>query len=245
VEAALVHTETIESVPVAACYHYRGNRYGGFGNHPYEDYMRGLARGEDVMQLRGRFAEIVLSNRPRSMSEALDVDVGDWPIWQFPWIAAPRQCARPITDPNDNPDVMCHWCEAGVLVSHVNREFGWLDGAFASMSSVGYRPEDHSYVRCLELRSDTRSSYLVLDGNHRVGALCAIGHADLPVRLARRPKVRRDEVRRWPRVRNGELDESRALRIFDRYFRTDNPPLRTLNPGDAIPDTAALWATTL
>lgn len=237
----LQRTEAVVRVPVNACYHYRGARYGGFGQHPYEDYQLGLVRGDDRAALRRRFAEIVLTSRPRTMDEVLGLDLGGWPIWQYPWAAAPRHAAAPLTNPRDNPDVVCHWCEGGVLASHVNREFGWLDGALENLRTMGYLPDRFGHVRCLELLWGERSSYLVLDGNHRLGAWHALGHAEMEVKLARSPKVRRDDADRWPRVRDGSLDTTRALRIFDRYFEPANRALPALNPGRLVIDEPPLW----
>jgi hypothetical protein len=242
VGGVLQSTEAVARVPVNACYHYRGARYGGFGHHPYEDYQLGLVRGDDRAVLRRRFAEIVLTSRPRTMDEVLGLDLGGWPIWQYPWTPAPRHAAAPLTDPRDNPDVVCHWCEGGVLASHVNREFGWLETALQSLRTQGYLTEKYGHVRCLELRADDHSTYLVLDGNHRLGAWFALGHSHITVKLARQPKVRREEVERWPRVRDGSLDATRALRIFDRYTAASNPPLTPLNPGHLVADEPLQWA---
>ena len=237
----LQRTEAVARVPVDACYHYRGARYGGFGNHPYEDYLCGLARGDERHALRQRIADLLLNSRPRTMDQALSLELGDWPIWQYPWVPAPRRPVSELTDPHANTDPMCHWCAGGVLASQVNREFGWLEGAFDNLQRLGYQPETYGFVRCLELRSTDRSAYIVLDGNHRLGAWFALGHSVMDVKLARSPKVRREDVERWPRVRDGSIGPDRALRIFDRYFERVNPPLRTMNPGCLIIDEPPAW----
>lgn len=231
--------EPVKTVRIQDCYHFRGFRYGGFGNNPYEDYIVGLANGEPLPRLRAAFARLMLEYRPRTMSEALDLDIGAWPAWQLPWNAWRRTPRPPIVDPRDNPDIVCHFCAAGVLASHINREFGWLEGAYATISARGYQPERFGYIRCIELIAPGRSAYLVLDGNHRLSALHAMGTRNVKVQTS--SGVRRDQAERWPAVRVGRHSLTEALRIFDRYFELDNRALKPMNSGQLIVDEAPRW----
>lgn len=234
---ALMVTRTI---PVDRCYHFRGFRYGGFGNNPYEDYVVGVARGEDLNVLRSSFADVLINRRPSTMDEALQLDLGGWPLWHYPW--APARPRTAIDHPADNPDVVCHYCAAGVLASHINREFGWLERALSSIRAEGYRPSRFGYIRCLELRSGDQSSYIVLDGNHRISALHALGRRVVEVKVSRFRQVRREDVHRWPRVRDGSMSPENALKIFDRYFAATNPPLPRTEPARLIADETPLWS---
>ena len=241
--AVLRLSEIARVVPVNSCYHYRGFRYGGYRNNPYEDYIVGLAHKENIESLRWRFAEIVLGCRPKSISDALQLELGEWPLWEFPWSRAPGT-RQSIADPKDNPDVMCHYCEKGVLASHINREFGWLEAAFESIRVTGYRPREYGFVRCVELLSvGKQSAFLVLDGNHRISALHALGAQSIEVKVARVQRVKRETVHRWPRVRDGSMSPSQALQVFDRYFRSDNPVLERMNRAELIADEVPLWET--
>lgn len=229
-------------VPIERCYHFRGYRYGGFSNNPYEDYVLGLAEGHDVMALRNVFAKTMLCNAPRNMGEALSLTLGDVPPWEFPWDHAPRTGWQPIADPVMNPDIVCHHCQAGVLASHINREFAWLEASFHSIRTGGYQPDSLGYIRCLHFVGDGLSSYLVLDGNHRISALHTVGARNVVVKLVPRT-IRRSNVNRWPRVIDGTYSTSSALRVFDRYFAESNPPLTYLNPTTLVADEVPQWRT--
>jgi len=227
-------------VPIDRCYHFRGYRYGGFGFNPYEDYILGLAAGRELLDLRDTFAKAMLNNAPRSMGEALSLDMEEVPPWEFPWDPAPRAGRKPILDPAMNPDIVCHHCPTGVLASHVNREFAWLEASFDSIRSEGYKPESLGYIRCLSFVGDGLSSYLVLDGNHRISALHATGSTNVSVKVVPR-QIKRRHAARWPRVIDGTYSISTALRVFDRYFAHSNPPLACLNPTPLVIDEAPRW----
>lgn len=236
---------TVRAIQIDRCYHYRGFRYGGFGNNPYEDYIIGLSRGEELMVLRRRFAETILNCRPRGFAAALQIDIGPWPLWEFPWQRASERPIGDVESPNDNPDVVTHYCAKGVLVSQINREFGWLEGAWRSIRDTGYKPSQLGYIRCLELRWPGRPShYIVLDGNHRLSALHAMGVHTVQVAIVWHRTIDRSQVGSWYRVRDRSLSELEALAIFDCYFRSANPPLREQNQAQLIIDETPLWPTT-
>lgn len=242
--ALLRPLESIRTVPIDHCYHYRGFRYGGFGNNPYEDYCVGLAQSRSIVELRATFADTVLNCRPRSFGEALQIELGDIPLWHFPWNHRRRSPSPDyIDDPHDNPDIMCHYCTKGVLASQINREFVWLEQAVANMRDEGYRPEARGYIRCLQLSREQRSSYLVLDGNHRLGALHALGLQFVKVAIGPLLRVKRETSGRWPRVRDGTFSAVDALRVFDRYFAERNSPLKRMNSAPLLRDEAPSWRT--
>ena len=228
-------------VPIQHCYHYRAFRYGGFGRNPYEDYIVGLARGRDLPALRAEFAALVLAFRPGSLGAALQIDIPQWPMWEYPWARRPAESLYEIAEQANNPDVMCFSSPGGVLASQINREFGWLEGAWNTISTMGYQPRRFGHIRCIELAAPAQSSYLVLDGNHRLSALHAMGFTEVEVELVRLRRVRRRAVANWPRVRDGSLSVDMALRVFDRYFATQNPVLPNEAPAPLIADEPALW----
>jgi hypothetical protein len=240
-ERALKSLDAIVDIPIDRCYHYRAFRYGGFGNNLYEDYVVGLATGENRAELRRHFAESILRCRPRTMDDVLGLDLGQWPIWSYPWNRPSRAAPSLLSDPALNPDIVCHDCPSGVLASHINREFSWLEGAYASIVTRGYRPDTYGYIHCQELVGASSSAFIVLDGNHRMSALHALGHATVRARVSPLKRVVRADVKAWPRVREGSLTESRALLVFDRYFAKANPPLREMNPAILIEDEAPMW----
>jgi len=229
------------TVPIARCYHYRGFRYGGFGHNPYEDFIVGLARGDDVAGLRKTFADAMLSCRPRGFAAALQIDIADWPLWEYPWQAASVRPIGEVERLEENPDVVTHFCPRGVLASQINREFGWLENAWRNIRREGYRPREYGFVTCLKLVGPGAASYIVLDGNHRLAALHAVGARLVEVKVPWLRIVRRRRVRQWPRVRDGALGQEEALAIFDRYFWSSNPPLVPQNPAPMLIDEPPLW----
>lgn len=59
-------------------------------------------------------------------------------------------------------------------------------------------------------------------GQHRVAALSALGHEDIPLRCD--PHfIRREDVDRWPNVRRGIYSREQALAVFDRVFAAARP----------------------
>jgi hypothetical protein len=228
-------------VRVDRCYHFRGFRYGGFGQHPYEDYVVGLARGRPTSELRHEFARRMLACRPINLGQALQVDIPDWPLWLFPWMRRAGHVGGTVDDPAANPDIVTHHCAAGILASHINREFGWLEGAWHGLRQQGYQPRRFGYLRCLELEAPMGSSYIMLDGNHRLCVLHAMGIEEIEVRVPPLRKVRRAAAAQWPSVRDGSMALEHALAVFDRYFAMANPPLTALNPARLIVDEPPQW----
>jgi hypothetical protein len=236
--------ESKRSIPIDRCYHYRGFRYGGFGNNPYEDYVVGLIKGSDTGVLRNSFAASILTCRPTNMAEAIQVNAGDAALWDFPWSRRPPDGSQVISDPAENPDIVCHYCAKGVLASHINREIRWLERALSSIRSNGYTPSTRGFIRCQEFVHGDLSSYLVLDGNHRVGALHACGDREVTVKVMRRMRVCRVTAKKWPRVIAGAYNVAQALAVFDRYFSHVNPPLRPMHQANLIVDEKPFWRTT-
>jgi hypothetical protein len=233
-------TDTKRTVAIDRCRHYRGFRYGGFGNNPYEDYIVGLSTGQPINALRVAFVRAILGTRPRTMTDALQVDVGPVPAWQYPWIASVGE-GFAISEPAANPDVVCHDCDQGILVSHINREFRWLESAYANIKTTGYKPKEFGFLRCLEFIGENSSSFLVLDGNHRISAMHAIGLREVEVVISAMERVRRSEASSWPQVVNGTYSLTAALAVFDRYFLSSNPSLIQTAPGKLLSDEPQLW----
>lgn len=234
-------SERVVEVSVNQCYHYRGFRYGGFGHNPYEDFIAGLARNDDLMTLRQTFAELMLRCRPRGFAAALQIDVPSWPLWEYPWQRASVPPRGEVARPEDNPDILTHYCEAGVLSSQINREFGWLEGAWHNIKRRGYRPRECGFITCMPLRGEKETSYIVLDGNHRLSSLHAMGAGRVEVKVSSLRTIYRSRVLSWPRVQDGSLSATHALAIFDRYFWKWNPPLVPQNPARLLIDERPLW----
>lgn len=232
---------TTREVPVNACYHYRGFRYGGYGHNLYEDYILAVARGVGPQQRRSAFANAVLTCRPRTMGEMLHIELGEVPLWDFPWARKLGHRISPVADPEQNPDPICHYCERGILASHINREIVWLEAAMHNLRKVGYLPERFGFITAVELDGTARKSYIVTDGNHRLAALHALGHTSARVKVSSLSRIQRSAASRWPGVVDGRYTVPLALAVFDRYFAETNPPLQELHPTRLIVDEAPLW----
>ncbi len=95
----------------------------------------------------------------------------------------------------------------------------------------------HEPIRTLELRKcDGRSAYLLLDGNHRVATLSALGETTVSVTQVATDIVHEADCEQWYGVKAGVYDPSDALHIFNAYFNgnhryyTSDEPTRIIGP---------------
>lgn len=123
--------------------------------------------------------------------------------------------------PYNNPDIVCHFSPGGVLASHINREFFWLERAYTAMRS-GYIPDRFGYITAFKLTSAKGTRYVVLDGNHRISALHSIGKSRVLVNVIRTVPMSEILLPVWPGVlsRNFSIQDSSS--ILSRYFYDDN-----------------------
>lgn len=100
-----------------------------------------------------------------------------------------------------------------------------------------YCPDRYSYVRTLELRrSNDSSAHILLDGNHRVSALSALGHKSLVVLRDKSMVIRESELEKWPEVKSGRMSHKDAIAIFSAYFNGNNRWITTYKPAVIIAD---------
>jgi hypothetical protein len=231
-------TRTVKA-PIAQCVHYCGFRYGHNEYNPYESYIIDVSRGVPSDVARSRFIEFLRHYRPRHFGEALglgDMLSRKYPLWIFPWLKMDPESFAGfhgwLTNPEECPDILTHFSEAGIAFHRITEEFFWLERALQSIAKKGYQPLRHrSFVRSLTLRrSDGTESYLLIDGNHRVSAMSALGCESVLIRQALEDRICETECDEWYGVRNGLFDREDALRIFRAYFagnfnyRTTNEP---------------------
>jgi len=219
-------------IPLASCVHYTGFRYGRGEFHPYESYQVAFAQGGDLGAARARFVEFLQHYRPRHLGEALGVDLTrEYAPWHFPWLAAPPAPAW-LATPERCPDILTHFSAAGIPRERIAEEFRWLEEAVTSIRRHGFQPERFGApieVRRL-VRADGAQAHLVYDGNHRIGALVALGQTSVRVRCLGRRDLREDEIARWPQVRNGTFTADDARRLLHAYFDGNRRP-RTVEAG--------------
>lgn len=236
-------THRVRTVAIADCVHYCAFQYGRGAFNPYENYIVGLERGTPIDVLRGRFVDFIRCYRPHDLGEALGVTtLVPVPLWLLPWKSW-RKLWRPgawCRTPQEVPDILTHFCEQGVLQTRIDEEFCWLERAWTTIRTRGYCPDQYGYIEVLELHRSGTSAYLVLDGNHRLSALAALGVVEVAVRQARWNRIDRHLARFWPLVLSGHIACEDALKLFDAYFSGQSQPMRAAVPAAILKDTAGV-----
>lgn len=90
-----------------------------------------------------------------------------------------------------------------------------------SIAHEGYRPFEHSggIVEGYFLIDEERFRFIPTEGQHRIGAVRALGFDDLVVRVRRGlSAVSRQRLAYWSRARGRPYDGEGALQLFDRFF---------------------------
>lgn len=228
-------------VPLSRCVHYCGFRYGRQEYNPYETYQVDLYAGIPLTQVRRRFIQFLLSYRPRHFGEALGLQLSrPCALWAYPWDdITPGELTQHgwRSTPEECPDILTHFSESGIHSMRIDEEFLWLEKTLHSISHFGYQPEKFGPGQVLELRRrDNMTAYLLLDGNHRAGALSAVDcHKTLVTRCER--SIREEEANSWPGVHKGWMNLNDALAIFHAYFRGNSEWKPSAQPAKIIAPT--------
>lgn len=227
----------IREVAIADCVHFCGFRYGRDEFNPYENYIRGLAAGETLARARERFVDFVRYYRPRNLGEALGVATAHQiPLWWLPWKSW-LKLLRPGAwqeSTRDVLDILTYFTPKGIEWRRIEEEFMWMERALTAMSNPGYQPERFGYIDVFELQGDKHSRFLVIDGNHRLGALHALGHRQVVVRQRPFHRANRKHARLWPLVLSGHVPYQDALAIFDTYVAGNRNPHRAESPAPLL-----------
>jgi hypothetical protein len=223
------------TVPIARCVHYGAFRYGHAEPHPYEGYTRELARGNRC-GARAWFVEFLQHYRPRTFGEAVGAELeGKHGLWHFPWLKHRPDDDGWWDDPLGFPDIVTQFCDEGILWFRIEQEFFWLERSFYSIRRNGYKPgRAAGVVGWRFVRTDGTETFLLLDGNHRVSALAALGHAAVELAYLPHHTVSERDLLRWPQVTAGTFSPKDAAAVFRAYFdgnrawRTAAEPARLL-----------------
>lgn len=214
----------IESIPIKDCRHFRGHRYGLFSNHIYEDYVYGLSKNTPIETLRLQFIKRLLGMRSDDFGKTLGIAlINKYSNWDYPW-----NMYKTKLDflPSNNPDIVCHTSLSHkILMSHINREFKWLEKVYDSIKNQGYLPEKYEYITVLKLASHQKNSFIVLDGNHRLSALSVLGETHVKMKVLSKMFLKEALSFLWFGLlfRNYTLADSKA--VFSRYFLEINPDI--------------------
>jgi hypothetical protein len=215
-------------VPIAQCVHYGAFRYGRGEAHPYESYARLLTGPEGRAAAREWLVDFLRHYRPRHFGEALGATLsGRHGLWHYPW--ARRKPANDgwFADPLGYPDIITQFCEEGILWFRIEQEFFWLERAVYSIRRHGYRPEPGVVITARRLvRADGTEAFLILDGNHRISALAALGHAEVELCYLPIATVRESKLAGWRQVGSGGYTREDARAVLQAYFN-GNPHWRT------------------
>jgi hypothetical protein len=215
-------------VPIERCVHFCAFPYGKSCYNPYESYLIDIVDGKDVINARRRFIDFLLYYRPRDMGEALGVTLSrKYPLWLYPWHHPWEPYSKVDfkmnrgwwNKPSTFRDILTQFSDEGILSFRVEEEFVWLEKALFSIVDNGYNPRKfQNYVSGLELRGDNQSVFILIDGNHRVGALSALGHKTVTIRRKRLYLIIQENYKDWYGVKNGFYADKDALDIFIAYF---------------------------
>lgn len=216
------------TVPIRACVHYGAFRYGCEEPHPYETYARRLVRDRDRAGARAWFVDFLQHYRPRNLGEALGVKLSTpHGLWHYPWEKRLPADNGWFDDPLGFPDIVTQYCAEGILWFRIEQEFFWLERSIYSIRRFDYRPEPANPISARQLvRADGATAYLVLDGNHRLSALVALGYTTVELSYFPHAAVREQDLADWPQVRNGTFTAEDAQAILGAYF-TGNQNVRT------------------
>lgn len=206
-------------VPIARCVHYGAFRYGRGEEHPYETYARKSAQG-DVRGARDWLVEFLQHYRPRHLGAALGAALSrEHPLWSYPWARGAPASGAWFEDPNAPPDIITHYSEAGILWFRIEQEFFWLERTLYSIRRDGYRPRESGGIVARKLeRIDGAECFLILDGNHRLSVLAALGHETVEVTYLPSSILREAHAHRWRQVAGGPFNESDARAVLNAYF---------------------------
>lgn len=207
------------TVPIAQCVHYGAFRYGRGEEHPYESYARKAAAG-DIRGARAWLVEFLRHYRPRDFGAALGVRLSrDYPMWSYPWTRGTPTDTGWFADPDGPPDIITFYSDAGILWFRIEQEFFWLDRILYSIRRDGYRPRDNGGIVARKLvRSDATEAFLILDGNHRLSALAALGHETVDLTYLPSSVVREEHLARWPKVAGNLFCVDDARAVLHAYF---------------------------
>lgn len=218
-------------VPVTSCRNYTLFGFGQGAFDAWQETARQLAAEPDTPAgdtVLARFARVF---QPATAAERLfsspRADVPDSsPLWQirtseyryfWPWSPAVRPW------PSHVPEDL-RLANHGPLGDRILELEVWrLRRLVTSIARDGYRPPPDDTIRGVLLLVGREIRYIIWGGFHRVAVLSALGHDEIPVRLAGGHQwlMSLDQLHTWPLVREGVFSAELADLLVERLFTED------------------------
>lgn len=229
---AVYRPEPVDTfVPVTSC---RNVTLFGFGPQAFDAWQataRQLASEPATPVEETVLARFAAKFQPRTAAELLfsspraDVPESS-PLWRidtadvrFFWPWSPEVRPWPANAPAD-----LRLPSHGPLGGKVLELEVWrLKRLVASVKEGGYRPLPQDAIRGTLLILGDQFRFIIRAGFHRVAVLAALGHDEVPVRLASGAQrlMSLDQLRTWPLVREGVFSPELADLLVDRLFAED------------------------
>jgi len=206
-----------ETVPLATCVTYLGFSFDVAGWHPLQAAARAFVDVAEPSYDGSEMARFYAGFRPATVADAylLDAATASYcsglraadAIHVYPWSSSSRrlskgECQHFGPAPNDGPR---HFSRQGRLVRS-NRDRGYMARRLLSGA-----------VKGIWLVSGSERRFLLLGGQHRAGALAALGGSVITVRVD--GMVDLTDVDEWPPVRSKAMSRGEALAMAQQYFR--------------------------
>ena len=211
-------------VQISDLRHYCGFKYGCNTFNPYENFIVGLHSGLYLNLLKENFNNFLIRYRPENLGEALGINLSKkYPLWCYPWNSCCKFGNGWVPKLENVPDVMTHFCDLGIPITLVEQEYFWHQRAYNNIKVNGYQPQKHGYVELMEIVVKSKRCYIVLDGNHRVSALSALGFKSVCAKITHIYNIQNVHV--FPQVEKMAMSENDAITIMQKYIDgvTDRP----------------------
>ena len=222
----------VHDVEISDLRHYCGFKYGCNTFNPYENFIFGLHSGVNLDLLKANFNKFLISYRPKNFGEALGINLSKkYPLWCYPWTSHCKVGNGWVSDPESVPDVMTHFCDLGIPITLVEQEYFWHQRAYNIIKEFGYTPKKYGYIELMEISVKNKKCYIVLDGNHRVSALSALGLKSVCAKINKSQIYNIENVRAFPQVTKMAMSENDSIRIMKKYIDGVNSlPITTGTP---------------
>ena len=137
------------------------------------------------------------------------------PLFVFPWGKFRIGCNK-IKDP-----LRSRFC-GPTEPSRIQREFLDSINLYLNIKNNGYQLIKHRSIigGTFIISKNSKKRFIVLQGNHRVSALAALGHKKVLVYTMRGylSKIEESKLDSWKEVRKGNCNKDLAIEIFNSFF---------------------------